>query len=65
MSDDERIHANDVEPERVCKGSFHRSSDLSSGKVPLYYCMNKNNSIFVEKSAKACPLCGARIEVAE
>ena len=46
----------------TCDGSFHKSSDLSSGKVPLYYCKGTNKSIFVEREAKVCPLCGGRIK---
>ena len=46
----------------TCDGSFHKPSDLSSGRVPLYYCKNTNRSIFVEREAKACPLCGGRIK---
>ena len=46
----------------TCKGSFHKSSDLSSGRVLLYYCKDTNRSIFVEREAKVCPLCGGRIK---
>ena len=46
----------------TCDGSFHKPSDLSSGRVPLYYCKDTNRSIFVEREAKACPLCGGRIK---
>lgn len=46
----------------TCEGSFHKSSDLSSGRVPLYYCKDTNRSIFVEHEAKVCPLCGGRIK---
>jgi hypothetical protein len=45
----------------TCKGSFHESSDLSSGRVPLYYCKGTNKSIFMEREARFCPLCGKRI----
>ena len=48
--------------EGTCDGSFHKSSDLSSGRVPLYYCKDTNRSIFVEREAKVCPLCGRRIK---
>ncbi len=46
----------------TCHGSFHKSSDLSSGRVSLYYCKDTNRSIFVEREAKVCPLCGGRIK---
>lgn len=45
----------------TCDGSFHKSSDLSSGRVMLYYCKDTNRSIFVEREAKFCPNCGAGI----
>ena len=46
----------------TCHGSFHRSSDLSSGRVPIYHCKAMNKSIFVMRDATYCPLCGGRIE---
>ncbi len=45
----------------TCEGSFHESSDLSSGRVPLYHCKGTNKSIFMERDARFCPLCGKRI----
>jgi predicted RNA-binding Zn-ribbon protein involved in translation (DUF1610 family) len=44
----------------TCEGSFHESGDLSSGRVPLYYCKGTNKSVFVEHDARFCPMCGRR-----
>jgi hypothetical protein len=51
-----------TDPDRRCDGRFSRSSDLSSGVVPLYYCPSVNRSIYMEMGAMFCPLCGGRIE---
>lgn len=45
----------------ACGGEFHRSSDLSSGRIPIYYCKSTNKSIFMEHTAAYCPLCGGRV----
>ena len=45
----------------TCGGEFHQSSDLSSGRIPIYYCKSTNKSIFMEHTAAYCPLCGGKV----